>query len=375
MGRTGFVMNDISVFVGRAVARGLWSCVDAAAPALKLPKIVETLAHRRRLRRYAVAENAPNDIARLRLRRRCQDPRCACHIAARWDGLAGFAREDRLGWLLNPVRPVATMIALDDYASFADYVRAVSRISGGNDRREATRARKRGYVTRIIGPNSHPVSLAEIIRSKPVRSGGVIRAAQQPKSAAGSQDDVATDFARPACREHWQIDFGVFNQADPGRMMAKATLGRSGDLIEIVFLMGHGDALRDGVMKLLMFDMMEWLLDSGDELVRGAAFLNYGAVEEGRAGREKWRRYLGFRPFRLDIPAPAERNWRPLGWDPAAYLALNPDLRAARVLPLTHFRLKGVFEGRAFAFKPARAAATEAAAVCFDELESLPAAE
>ncbi len=275
-------------------------------------------------------------------------------------------------------RPFASMIGLGDFGSYADYMREASRLSDGNDRREAARARKRGYTTRRIGQNSHNVSLRDIVGSKWRRSGGIV-AASREASLARSDDANQTivPFTKPACNEHWRIDFGVFNKSAPERMMGKATLGRSGNLIEIVFFMGHGAALRDGVMKLLMFDMMQWLLDSGDPLAAGAEFLMYGAVEEGAAGRDKWRRRLGFHPFALDAPSPPERDWRPEGWNPAVYLALNPDLRAAGAMPLAHFRLNGVFEERPY--RPGKPGRSRLAQIvgsgALDDLGGVPATD
>jgi hypothetical protein len=337
---------------------GWLTALEALARALRVFKVFETLAHKGRLARNGLAPGAVAPVAPIRFRGNCHDPRCACHVAARWEGLRGFSRDADTRTLRARLSPFAAMIELADFEAFDDYLRRVSKISDGNDRREAARARRLGYATRRIGFNSHLQSLADIKGSKLVRSGGVMTAALYSQAnAPAPEEDRAVAFEAPRCAEHWQIDFGVFNNAEPERMVAKATLGRSGNLVEVVFFMGHGAALRHGVAKLLFFDMMKWLMDSPESLVAGVEFLNYGAVEEGGQGRDTWRRRLGFRPFAVDAPPPRERDWRPEGWNPAAYWALNPDVRAAGKMPLAHYRLMGVFEGRAYLPGKPRAAA------------------
>ena len=353
--------------ISAASTRIVWHIAEQSVAALHWVKVFETVAHKDRLARNGLKPGAHAPVASLRLRDCCDNPRCARHVAARWLGLRGFSRDPNISALHARIRPFAAMIPLGEFSSMADYVRHVSRISDGNDRREVARGRKLGYETRRIGPQSHPRSLDEIVRSKPVRSGGAMSQAIKTPSLArreGDFVDQATPVQQPRCDEHWQIDFGVFNKSDPNRMMGKATLGRSGNLIEVVFFMGHGAALRVGVMTVLMFDIMEWLLESGDPLVQGADFLLYGAVEEGADGRDKWRRYLDFRPFAIEAERPRDHDWLPDGFDIAAYLTLNPDLRAARVLPIRHFRLHGAFENRAYSFDgpaPARLADVDAA--------------
>ena len=351
---------DFKGALGAASTRVVWSVAEGSVSAFRWVKVFETVAHKDRLSRNGLKAGDRAPVASLRLRCGCDNPRCARHVAARWFGLRGFSRNPDTASTHARIRPFAAMVPLSEFSSMADYVCHVSRISDGNDRREVARARKLGYATRRIGPQSHPASLDDIIRSKPVRSGGVMGkavAAPAPARHEAAFIDQATPIPQPRCAEHWQIDFGVFRDSDPDRMMGKATLGRSGNLIEVVFFMGHGAALRDGVMKTLLFDIMEWLLESNDPLVQGADFLSYGAVEEGADGRDKWRRYLGFRPFALDAPTPRDHDWLPEDFDIAAYLTLNPDLRAARVLPISHFRLHGAFEDRKYSFqlpRPAR---------------------
>lgn len=343
----------ISVNPPDLATRLLWRAAEAGYPFLRAFKIFETLTHKERLARYGVTPRDRFPVATIALRDKCHDPGCACHVAAGWDGLSGFMRARRRPSPGPWISPIAAMINLGDFASMDDYVAAISPISDGNTRREVARARRHGYETRAIGRNSHLASLAEIQRSKLVRSGGVVNSARATQAARpGSHVDVSVPYEAPRCAEHWRIEFGVFNAADPNRMLAKATLGRSGNLVEIIFFMGHGATLRDGVMKLLMFDMMRWLLESGEPAARGAEYLLYGAVEEGAAGRDKWRRYLGFRPFAVDVARPPERDWLPADFDIAGYFALNPDVRAAGCLPMTHYRQHGVFEGRLYRRPP-----------------------
>jgi hypothetical protein len=333
------------------VTKAQWAFVEAIRPVIRAAKVFETIPHKSRLRRHGLRPGDHAPIATVRMRCGCASPLCAAHVSAQCEAIEGYARDAKIWTSMAIFSPVAAILPLANFENAADYVRSVSRVSDGNDRREAARARKKGYSTRRIALRSHSSSLHEIRRSKLVRSGGVVFVAKSPAAghSARANDIEPTSIEKPACNEHWRVEFGVFNASDPDRMVAHATLARAGNMVDVFEFMGHGATLRDGVTKLLMFDIVEWLLDSGDPLVRGVDYLLYGAIEEATEGRERWKRYLGFKPHAIDIGRVPERNWRPPGFDVAAYLALNPDVKAARVRPLSHFIRKGYHEGRVYA--------------------------
>ena len=160
--------------------------------------------------------------------------------------------------------------------------------------------------------------------------------------------DTPTDPCPPRCREHWRQCFGVFDTSIPPRMVARATLGRAGNVIDFVTFMGHAEHQRHGVMKLLMFDIVRWALESGDPLVGGVQYLHYGSIEASTEGLTHWRRRLGFAPFATPLEPVREKYWKPADFDPLAYLRLNPDLRAAGMGALAHYREYGAFENRQY---------------------------
>jgi len=109
-------------------------------------------------------------------------------------------------------------------------------------------------------------------------------------------------MAWPACPRHWRLNCGAFQAGASGeRLAAFAMLVRAGDLVWVQSFIGHGAALTDGVTKMLMFDIMEWLLARRDPCAQGVRWLVHGSMEEGAVGLFDWKRYLAFRPTILSL--------------------------------------------------------------------------
>jgi hypothetical protein len=153
----------------------------------------------------------------------------------------------------------------------------------------------------------------------------------------------------PACQEHWQIDFGLFNRVDD-QMWGFASLIRAGNVVQLSQMISHADVLPIGGMKLLQFDIISWLLERSNNLVMGLEYILHGAIEDGSDGAALWRRYVIQKPHVLRLVNP-EPIRLPANFDPRAYLALNADVRAAGVDPRKHYLLYGVAEGRSYIFE------------------------
>jgi len=105
--------------------------------------------------------------------------------------------------------------------------------------------------------------------------------------------------------------------------------------------------LKEGITKLLMFEIMKWVLDREDPAAQGLEFVLHGVVEIGGRGAIDWKRYTLFEPRCLVLKD--DRPFElPPGFNPAVYRELNPDVDAAGVDPVRHYIFHGLGEGRAY---------------------------
>jgi hypothetical protein len=207
-------------------------------------------------------------------------------------------------------RPTAAILNLDRFADFDAYAKTVSRRSNGNVNRAVKRASHLEYRSRIIEQDAFHASIEKIRRSKLFRTGGMMMEAIRPTARIADRSEV---LRPPNCPTHWAICRGVIKD---GKLVAYAVLMRCGNLVRIVQFMGHRDVLRDGVMSLLMFDIVGSLLDPDDALMRGIRYLIYGALEHGKDGLWGWKRRHQFRPALPDMTS-LYRDNLPSGFDEA----------------------------------------------------------
>ncbi|WP_152428425.1 hypothetical protein [Methyloferula stellata] len=251
--------------------------------------------------------------------------------AARWSGL---------------LYPTPLVLDLGRFATFDIYRKAVSKVTGGRYHRSANKAARLGYTARPIDVGAFAAGAARIRTSKVWRSHGPVREAIFSNSP--DYADLEIEPSEPACHEHWTQAWGVFGPLKGSHgLVAHAVLRRAGNVVSFDFFMGHADVLKDGVTKLLMFEIMKWMLDRKDPSVRGLEFAFQGVVEVGRRGIIDWKRYVQFEP-RCLILADDRPFEYPAGFDPDVYLQLNPDVRAAGVDPKHHFICHGLEEGRPY---------------------------
>jgi hypothetical protein len=251
--------------------------------------------------------------------------------AGRWSGL---------------LCPTPLVLDLGRFTDFDAYHDAVSKITGGRYHRSANKAARLGYATRQIDESAFAAGMSRIRSSKVWRSHGpVLEAIFNNHPAYG---DLEIEPGTPVCHEHWTRTWGVFGPLQGGNgLVARAVLRRAGNVVLFDFFMGHADVLKEGVTKLLMFEIMKWMLDRKDPCVHGLEFAFQGVVEVGGRGILDWKRYVQFEP-RCLILADDRPFTFPAGFDPNIYLRLNPDVRAAGVDPRHHFLFHGQKEGRPY---------------------------
>lgn len=237
----------------------------------------------------------------------------------------------------------AAILDLGRFSDFDDYQRAVSRSSHGNDNRSVKKAQRLGYRTRIIDGSAHQASIDRIRRSKIIRTGGLMLEAVLPRATLTGKS-VCVPIRAPQFKVHWSICWGVFKDET---LVAYALLTRCGDLIRTIHIMGHRNALRDGVVKLLVFDIIRSLFEGQSGVFSGIRYFMYGALEHGGRGLFEWKLRLQFRPSLVDLSL-VQAEYLPPGFDEATYLDLNPDVRKARVDGRMHYMVWGKREGRRY---------------------------
>jgi hypothetical protein len=238
-------------------------------------------------------------------------------------------------------RPTATILDLGRFPDFDAYAKTVSRKSNGNVNRAVKRASHLEYRCRIIEQDAFHMSIEKIRRSKLFRTGGLMMEAFRPTGGLADRSEV---IRPPNCLTHWSICLGVIKDS---RLVAYAVLTRCDNLVRIIQFLGHREVLRDGVMNFLMFDIVRSLLDPDDALMRGIRYLIYGALEHGKNGLWEWKRRLQFLPALPDMTS-LYRDNLPSGFDEATYLALNPDVRRAKVDAGMHYLISGKSERRRY---------------------------
>lgn len=239
-------------------------------------------------------------------------------------------------------RQTATILDLARFSDFDDYARTVSRKSRGNDNRAVKKALRLGYRTRLIDPDAYQASIDRIRHSKIFRTGGLMLDAIRPHAKLADSGEQAVQ--PPACGIHWSMCWGVFKD---DRLVAYALLTRCGNIVRTVHILGHRDALHDGVMKLLMFDIVRWLYEAGSGFLRDITHFMYGALEHGGEGLAEWKLRLQFHPSLPDMTS-LHRDYLPSDFDAATYVNLYPDLKKAKVDGRGHYMFWGRAEGRRY---------------------------
>jgi hypothetical protein len=114
-------------------------------------------------------------------------------------------------------------------------------------RKRVLRARRKGYHVRTIEPKDHHGEMLAINRSAPQRQG-------RPMSASYIDLPKSGPMTKYACRWHNVVMYGVLSEHD--RLVGYATMYRCGDLLHVSQFLGHASFLDDGIMYLLVAEIM-----------------------------------------------------------------------------------------------------------------------
>ena len=260
---------------------------------------VQCCLRKPRVRKFSNAGAVGLPVAELKVQYQCVNSGCTANEVDIKKYLTKFNNEETWAKSTRMWRPTASIMDLGAFETFSDYALAVSRQSRGNDNRHVKKAIRKGYRSRNLGVelDTYDASVQAIHRSKLLRAGGLmLELFVAPKNLS----DRIHEPAPPSCSQHWAVMWGVFTADNNGEhLIAYATIARTGNFVRTLHVMGHANFLRDGVMKLLFFDILQWLLDRQDPFVQGIQYFLYGATEHGRRGMFEWKRRLQFKPFLL----------------------------------------------------------------------------
>ena len=279
----------------------------------------------------------------------CASPTCAAHVEAIAKQMRICVQTDTPP-LAAAFKPTATVMDLAAFPTPKAYADFVAKSTGGRYRRSANKAKRLGYSVRRIAPVAFAAGVRKIMQSALWRSHGPVLDAFAAPGAVAVDDDPPP--LEPACMEHWVESWGVFGPVEGAHGLAgRATLRRAGDVVAFDFFMGHASVLKDGVMKLLMFDLMTALLARKEARYVGIQTIFQGYADSGAKGILDWKRYVGFAPRRLALLDDRPFAFPP-DFDDATYLRLNPDVARVGADARTHYILFGALEGRPYRDAP-----------------------
>jgi len=241
-------------------------------------------------------------------------------------------------------------IALGGYSSAATYLKQISRRSSFFSR-DIKKAEKNGFWVSPFAHSQKVHEMAEIRGSVSMRSFGPVlqwplfkKYSNKNKVHSGASDP--SDAI--ACSLHWEMLFGVFegpeSNIEQSRLVGFARLHRIGNIASYDELIGHGEYLQRGVMKLLHAYVVQWLVDSPEPSTQGIDYLAHGSVERGNEGFFFWKKKALFMPYLVELVD----FQLPTDFDEEQYLALNPDVKKSHIPPKTHYKIHGKLEGRTY---------------------------
>ena len=255
----------------------------------------------------------------------------AAHYKGKQQAATPFAKQN------GQVMPLLTALDLRQYATHQNYIKAIRKHSG-YFLRDAKKAARKGFIMHAFVEAEHVADMFDIIGSKQTSLLHDNQSTQTPLH------DSSGACLTTACSQHWEQLFGVFSGEARPKLVAYARLRRFGNIVACQDFIGHQSHLNSGVMKLLLSEIMRWLLDSADPATVGVDFLGFGTLEFANDGVFFWKKKALFTPWLVMLQEPP----LPDGWDAERYLQLNPDVVAAGAEPVLHYLTHGKFEQRPY---------------------------
>ena len=163
---------------------------------------------------------------------------------------------------------------------------AVARIASSADwlnshrtaRKRALRADRLGYLVKTFEPSEFYADLLAINRSTPERQGRAMNSSYWDLQPTGPMLPMN-------CELHHRLEYGVFS-AD-GHLVGYAGMIRCGELLHVSMFLGKWDLLDDGIMYLLMREVLRV------ESLYGPVVLFYNRYDSGTDGLRFYKDRIG----------------------------------------------------------------------------------
>jgi hypothetical protein len=147
-------------------------------------------------------------------------------------------------------------------------------------RQKIRRAEKLGYEFRAFAYNDFLDDVYEINTSMDDRQGKPMSDSYRQKPAPGPEP------AAPTCMRHRRDWFGVFKD---GKLYAYTNVLQCGEMMLFSKILGHGDAMDDGIMNLLVFQAAKVR-----QAESGTRYPVYFLHHSGTEGLQFFKRKMGF---------------------------------------------------------------------------------
>lgn len=151
-------------------------------------------------------------------------------------------------------------------------------------RRNIKKAKRLGYTFARIMYNDHLADIERIRRSTPDRQGEVDAALW-----------VVKPCKDPPSRTNIH-DYPYFGVSRDGRLMAYAGCLVAGEVCLIEHILGHADALGDGVVPMLIAGMAEYIQNQYPNV----KYYGYGTYFGAAGSMRRFKRKFGFTPHRVE---------------------------------------------------------------------------
>jgi hypothetical protein len=147
-------------------------------------------------------------------------------------------------------------------------------------RQKIRRAEKLGYEFRPFAYNDHLDDLYEINTSMADRQG------KEMSDYYRNPLSPAPVGPEPTCQKHRRDWFGVFRD---GKLYAYANVLQCGEMMLFSTILGHGEAMDDGIMNLLVFESVKLRARES-----GTRYPVYFLQHSGTEGLQFFKRKMGF---------------------------------------------------------------------------------
>jgi hypothetical protein len=152
-------------------------------------------------------------------------------------------------------------------------------------RQKVRRCQKAGYEFRRFEHNDHIDEIHEINTSLDQRQGAKMSSLYTTKPAP------QRSLKNQPCKRHRRDYYGVFKD---GKLYAYTYVLTCGEMMVYSRLLGHGDALKDDVMNLMVFEAAKTRHEES-----GTRYAIYHMADNGTEGLQFFKRKMGFAGHRV----------------------------------------------------------------------------